>query len=119
MLALVAFSVVNAPVPGVVEPMAGGEAKNDEKPAPLTAPDAERVVKAPELAVVAPMEVLLIPLLAERVVNAPVDGVVLPIGVPLIDPPVILAEAGLYAVPTLYVPVDGSYITWMRFGVAE
>ena len=98
MLALVAFSVVNAPVPGVVEPMAGGEAKNDEKPAPLTAPDADKVVNAPAAAVVWPIGVLLIePPVIVAFVTDPLIGALMVEFAPTVtlssDPPVILTAS--------------------------
>jgi hypothetical protein len=89
-------SVVKAPVLAAVPPIAGGLAKYDEKPAPLTVELADRVVKAPVLGVVAPTDVLLIeppeivaldverlervasPVVV-RVVNVALLGVVLPI----------------------------------------
>lgn len=53
---LEALSVVKAPVPAVVLPMAGGEARYVLNPVPLTVLDALRVVNAPVPAVVLPMD---------------------------------------------------------------
>jgi hypothetical protein len=51
-------SVVNVPAAAAVPPMAGGEARNVVKPAPLTVEVADSVVNAPVEAVVAPTEAL-------------------------------------------------------------
>jgi hypothetical protein len=112
---LVDVSEVNAPVPGTVLPIEGGDANNAVNPAPLTAPLADNVVAATVLGVVAPRVPLSAPLVeltaagavlpraggeansavkpapltapvADSVVNAPVLAVVAPIVTPFSVP---------------------------------
>ena len=54
-VAIVLWTVVNLPVVGVVLPIAGGEARYVEKPAPLTVLDAASVVNDPPAAAVPPI----------------------------------------------------------------
>lgn len=98
----VPIRVVKVPAAGVVPPMAGGLAKYVEKPVPLTVDDADNVVNAPVLGVVAPTEMLLIvPLVAVNVLltDRLPERVVLPVAASV---PVMLALPLTLMLPKLF-----------------
>ena len=72
-----AVTVVNVPAAAAVPPIAGGLAKYVLNPVPETVLDADSVVNAPVLAVVAPIDMLLIvPVVPELIVIVPAPVVV-------------------------------------------
>jgi hypothetical protein len=72
----VAESVVNEPAAAVVPPIAGGEARYVEKPVPETVDEADKVVNAPVLGVVAPtVPLILMDAVPVRFVTVPDKGV--------------------------------------------
>jgi hypothetical protein len=76
-IAVVAVSDVNVPAAAAVPPIAGGLAKYVLNPVPETVLDADSVVNAPVLAVVAPTDMLLIvPVVPELIVIVPAPVVV-------------------------------------------
>ena len=87
---------------GAVPPIAGGEARYELKPVPLTVDEADRVVNAPLFAVVAPTVPLMLMLAVPvRLVTVPLDGV--PSAPPLTTnapaDPVLIASAVATPVP--------------------
>jgi hypothetical protein len=76
-IAVVAVNDVNVPAAAAVPPIAGGLAKYVLNPVPETVLDADSVVNAPVLAVVAPIDILLIvPVVPELIVIVPAPVVV-------------------------------------------